>query len=68
MDVINMKAGSLHASAAPDSARMTASCVKFLAAAWHIKRAPHMKMLMERYLPTGNFCSIKLVGRAPDHC
>jgi hypothetical protein len=60
-----MKAGSEHASAAPDRALRTANVVKFLAAAWHMRRAPHMKMFAPRYLPIGNLCIKKLVGKAP---
>jgi hypothetical protein len=59
-----MNAGSEHASAAPESALRTAKVVKFFAAAWHMRRTPHIQMLAPRYLPIGNLCIRKFVGKA----
>lgn len=57
-----MKAGSAIASKAPDRIRRAARAVKLREAAWHISRAPHMKMLKDRYQAGGQRCMMRLDG------
>jgi hypothetical protein len=64
---MSMNEGSEHASAAPEKARRTASSVKFRAQAWSMRKTPHMKILIPRYLPMGKRCIIKLVGTTYIH-
>jgi len=59
-----MNAGSAIASKAPDSTRRAARAAKFFEAAWHINRAPHMKMLNDRYHAGGERCMMRLEGIA----
>ena len=59
MDVISMKDGSEHDSAAPASTRRAASDPKELHAAWIMRKRPHTKMLAPKYFPIGSRCMRK---------
>lgn len=48
MDVMSIKAGSAMASNAPDKTLSARRPPKLFAAAWAMRRAPHMKMLKAR--------------------
>lgn len=62
IEVMSINEGSEQASAAPEKALKTASCVKFFAVACSMRKNPHMKMLTPRYLAIGNLCIMKFVG------
>lgn len=46
----------------------TASCVMFFAVACSMRKNPHMKMLIPRYLAIGNLCIMKFVGTSKSEC